>query len=151
MTCYKCENVNCSNGKDDCMMRVIIESPYAAESDLGILKNEIYGEFAMRDCIVNYNEAPYASHLLYTRRYVLDDKKPEQRKLGIGAGFYWRDVAAKTVFYIDLGMTPGMELGIEDCYKKGTPHEVRHLTSGLWDEYMGVVNSLDYVKATLNE
>jgi len=151
MTYCGCGNTSCSNSKDpfgndfvcDCMMRVIIESPYAAESDFDIQKNEIYGEFAMRDCIVNYNETPYASHLLLTRKYVLDDKIPEQRKLGIGAGFYWRDVATKTVFYTDLGMTPGMVLGIEDCEKKGNPYCVRRLNSELWDEYTEVINSLE--------
>lgn len=151
MTYYGCGSADCPNNKGhigndslcNCMMRVVLESPYAAKSDFGILKNEIYGEFCMRDCIVNYNEAPYASHLLYTRKYVLDDKKPEQRKLGIGAGFFWRDVATKTVFYIDLGMTPGMELGITDCEKKGNLYNVRHMTPELWDEYTEVINSLE--------
>ena len=92
------------------MLRVIIESPYAGN----ILLNEIYGELAMQDCLVNYNESPYASHLLYTRKFVLHDDIPEERKLGIKAGFFWRDVADKTVFYADLGMTDGMNEGIEE-------------------------------------
>ena len=96
------------------MERVIIESPYAGNIKL----NETYGELCMHDCIVNHNESPYASHLLYTREFVLRDDRPEERKLGIEAGFYWRDVAEKTVFYIDLGLTAGMDLGIKDCEKK---------------------------------
>jgi hypothetical protein len=110
------------------MKRVIIESPYAGNVKL----NEIYGEFCMHDCIVNHNESPYASHLLYTRKYVLRDHIPEERKLGIDAGFYWRDVSEKTVFYVDLDISSGMKLGIEDCEKKGKDYEVRNLPGELW-------------------
>ena len=109
------------------MKRVVIESPYAGNIKL----NELYGEICMHDCLVNYNESPYASHLLYTRENVLRDDHPEERKLGIEAGFYWRDVAEKTVFYTDLGMTDGMKLGIEDCKKKGKEYEERTLPVNL--------------------
>jgi hypothetical protein len=112
------------------MKRVIVESPYAGDIEL----NEAYGEFAMHDCLVNHDEAPYASHLLYTRTNVLRDEIPEDRKLGIEAGFEWRDVSDMTVFYIDLGMTDGMRFGVEDCEKKGKPYEVRKLPVDLWQK-----------------
>ena len=118
------------------MKRVIIESPYAADTEEGIDLNEVYGELSMHDCLVNHNESPYASHLLYTRRFVLRDDVPEDRKLGIEAGFYWRDVAEKSVFYKDLGMTKGMIQGIEDCKKKGNPYEVRNLPDDLWEQLL---------------
>ena len=118
------------------MKRVVIESPYAADSEEGIDLNEAYGELCMHDCLVNYNESPYASHLLYTRRFVLRDDVPTDRKLGIEAGFYWRDVAEKSVFYKDLGMTKGMIQGVEDCEKKGKPYEVRNLPDDLWRELL---------------
>jgi len=110
------------------MKRVVIESPYKGNMKL----NEIYGELAMHDCLVNYNESPYASHLLYTRRYVLRDWVEEERKLGIEAGFYWRDVSEKTLFYVDLGMTDGMNLGVDDCKKKDKEYEIRRLPDDLW-------------------
>ena len=116
------------------MQRVIVESPYAADTEQGIDINEAYAELAMHDCLVNYNEAPYASHLLYTRRFVLRDNILEDRNLGIEAGFCWRDVAEKSVFYKDLGMTKGMELGLEDCKKKGKPFEIRSLPDYLWEK-----------------
>lgn len=112
------------------MIRVVLESPYAGN----IALNEAYGELAMQDCLVNHDETPYASHLLYTRRFVLRDHIPEDRKLGIEAGFYWRDVAEKTVFYVDLGMTPGMVKGVEDCESKGSQFEVRKLPYNLWEK-----------------
>jgi len=118
------------------MKRVVIESPYAADTEEGIDLNEAYGELAMHDCLVNYNESPYASHLLYTRRFVLRDDVPSDRKLGIEAGFFWRNVAQDTIFYQDLGMTKGMLLGIEDCRKKDKPLAVRRLPDDLWEQLM---------------
>jgi len=118
------------------MKRVVIESPYAADTEEGIDLNEAYGELAMHDCLVNHNESPYASHLLYTRRFVLRDHVPADRKLGIEAGFFWRDVAQKSVFYRDLGMTKGMYQGVDDCVKKGKPYEVRNLPDELWEQLL---------------
>ncbi len=116
------------------MKRVILESPYAGE----ILMNETYARFAMHDCLVNHNESPYASHLLYTQNYVLRDNIPEERKLGIEAGFFWRDVAEKSVFYVDLGTTQGMELGIDNCLIKNKPYEIRNLPENIWERFVGV-------------
>ena len=90
------------------MRRVIIESPYAGD----IERNERYARAAMRDCL-DYDEAPYASHLLYTQPGVLDDALPNERQHGINAGLAWGDVADAVVVYIDLGITKGMAHGIE--------------------------------------
>jgi hypothetical protein len=119
------------------MERVILESPYAAKSSEGIALNEMYAEFCMHDMIVNHNESPYASHLLYTRPNVLRDDVPQERKLGIKAGFFWRDVAERTAFYCDLGMTDGMEQGFKDVQKKGR-YEMRWLPDDLWKSFKNV-------------
>jgi len=123
------------------MKRVIVESPYAADTEKGIKLNEIYGELCLNDCLVNHNESPFASHLLYTRKYVLRDGVPEERKLGINAGFYWRDVSEHTVFYTDLGMTDGMRLGVVDCEEKGKSYEIRTLDSGTWKRFVDICNT----------
>ena len=125
------------------MKRVIIESPYAANTKEGIDLNEAYAELAMHDCLVNYNESPYASHLLYTRRFVLRDNISGDRKLGIEAGFYWRNVAEKSVFYIDLGMTPGMEQGSFDCDEKEKLWEIRSLPDYLWEQLIDYCREAD--------
>lgn len=114
------------------MERVIVESPYAGNIEV----NEIYGSFAMKDCLVNYGEAPYASHLLYTRKYVLKDWLPNDRRLGIDAGFAWRENGDKSVFYVDLLMSKGMVEGLKDCKNKGLPYEVRKLPQNLWVEFL---------------
>jgi len=122
------------------MKRVVIESPYKGR----IPVNEIYGELCMHDCLVNHDEAPYASHLLYTRTWVLRDEIPADRKLGIEAGFFWRDVADQTNFYVDLGMTDGMKLGIADCIKKRKPYEVRELPTDLWERFETICMAKGY-------
>jgi len=72
-------------------------------------------------------EAPYASHLLYTQDGVLNDLIPEERNHGIQAGFAWRQVAQATVVYTDLGISKGMQYGIDDAIKRGVPIEYRQL------------------------
>jgi len=119
------------------MKRVIVESPYAGEVKI----NEIYGAFAMHDCLVNYNEAPYASHLLYTRKYVLRDNISSERELGVKAGFEWRSPAEKTVFYVDLFMSKGMVQGLKDCKAKGLSYEVRRLPSSLWKRFLDAMEN----------
>lgn len=103
---------------------VIIESPYAAFGDRDITSNVIYARACMKDCLMR-GEAPYASHLLYTQSHVLNDSIPEERTLGIHAGFAWRQVADKTVVYADFGITPGMQYGIDDANKRDIPVEIR--------------------------
>ena len=125
------------------MKRVVVESPYAGD-EKQIEINEIYGELCMHDCLVNHNESPYASHLLYTRKWVLRDDHPEERKLGIDAGFYWRDVAEKSNFYVDLGITNGMNLGIDDCNDKRKEFELRSLPPDLWEKFVTICMSKGY-------
>lgn len=104
------------------MKRVIVESPYAGN----IERNKRYAREAMADCL-NRNEAPFASHMLYTQLGVLDDTIPEERQKGIQAGFVWGKVADLTVVYADLGITPGMDKGIREAKKYNRPVEYRYL------------------------
>lgn len=93
--------------------RVIVESPYAGD----VKTNESYLNDCLKDCLER-GEAPFASHGLYTRKNVLDDTKPEERRKGIDAGFAWRNAADFTVIYVDHGVTNGMIEGARDCLKK---------------------------------
>lgn len=108
------------------MKRVIIESPYAGNVE----RNLRYLRAAMRDCL-RRGEAPFASHGLYTQPGVLDDLVPDERKLGIAAGFEWREVAEATVVYEDLGISRGMLLGIEHAFLAGRAVVYRKL-GGEW-------------------
>ena len=104
------------------MKLVIVESPYAG----GVTENVAYAREALADCL-RRGEAPYASHLLYTQPGVLDDGKPEERKLGIEAGLAWGDCADATVVYTDLGISSGMEWGIRRAREAGRPVEYRKI------------------------
>lgn len=110
------------------MHRVVIESPYAADTEEGVEKNLAYLRACMNDCFKR-NEAPFASHGLYTQKGVLNDRIPEERRLGILAGFIWADLADARVVYLDLGMTDGMKKGIRHADKIGQPVEYRRLYS----------------------
>ena len=71
---------------------VLIESPYAGDVD----SNIAFARKCMADCL-RRNEAPFASHILYTQPGVLDDNIPAERKLGIEAGLAWGTCADATV------------------------------------------------------
>ena len=104
------------------MRLVIVESPYAGNEE----RNLDYARACMRDCLER-GESPYASHALYTQEGVLDDEEPEERALGIKAGFAWRRVADATVVYTDYGVSDGMKAGIIDAAIAGRPIEMRTL------------------------
>lgn len=108
------------------MWLVILESPYAGETEDEIERNLRYARACMRDCFMR-REAPYASHLLYTQPGVLRDDVPEERKLGIEAGLCWGRQAVATVVYTDLGITQGMQAGITRAEREGRPITYRRL------------------------
>lgn len=100
---------------------VVLESPFAGDVEANIT----YARKCMRDMLLR-GEAPYASHLLYTQEDVLDDLIPDERKLGIEAGFAWKHIpGVHTVFYTDLGFTKGMELALGYITAHGMSYEFR--------------------------
>jgi hypothetical protein len=104
------------------MRRVVIESPFAGDVKLNLR----YLRACMRDCLLR-GEAPIASHALYTQPGVLDDDNPEDRKLGMGAGWAWHSVADAVIMYMDRGVSKGMELGAAHARELGIPIEERWL------------------------
>ena len=104
------------------MKLVIIESPYAGD----IEKNLWYARKCLKDSL-NRNEAPIASHLLYTQKGVLNDEIPEERQLGIEAGLAWGKVAEAHIFYIDFGYSRGMKYAEANAKKNNIPIEYRKI------------------------
>lgn len=102
------------------MMRVIIESPLAGDRR----RNEAYAKRLLLDAL-RRGEAGFLSHLMYP--LVLDDRIPEERELGMAAGFSWGEAAAKCVVGMDYGVSPGMAAGIERWRALGIPIEERWL------------------------
>lgn len=128
---------------------VIVESPYGAggtkavmdagadrpgisasqiEADL-IARNIAYARAAVADCIAR-GESPIASHLLLTQPGILDDGLHSERETGIEAGLAWYGVADACVVYGDLGISGGMQRGIERAKKLRVPIEARKLDIG---------------------
>ncbi len=93
---------------------VVIESPYAGDVE----KNIDYARRCLKDCFKR-GEFPFASHLLYTQKGILDDNDKKERKKGINAGFAWGSKANLTAVYTDLGITKGMKQGIRNAKKQG--------------------------------
>jgi hypothetical protein len=105
------------------MKVVIVESPFEGDT----ARNEAYARRCVKDCI-DRGEAPFASHLLYTQPGVLRDDLPEERRLGIAAGLAVAERADLTVVYTDLGISQGMEYGIDHAEQCGRPVEYRTIT-----------------------
>lgn len=110
---------------------VILETPYAGDVPLHLR----YLRACMRDCLLR-GEAPFASHHLYTAPGVLRDEIPDERIHGISAGFAWRTLAHKTVFYVDLGWSTGMHMGRDACGRIAQPYQERTLGSGWLEEQL---------------
>lgn len=104
------------------MRLVIVESPFAGDVEA----NLTYGRACLKDCLAR-GEAPFASHLFYTQEGVLDDDKPEERVHGIEAGLAWAKRAEATIVYTDLGISKGMEQGIQHANACGRLVEYRKL------------------------
>jgi hypothetical protein len=102
------------------MIRVLIETPFAGDTQEEIEENIKYARACMSDCLKR-GEAPFASHLLYTQPGILEDSIPEERKLGIEAGLLWGEAATFTIVYIDRGVSEGMEIGINRAIDAGRP------------------------------
>ena len=104
------------------MKLVILESPFQG----GIAENVEYLRLAILDCIKR-GESPYASHRMLPG--ALNDLAPDEREIGITAGFAWHNVAEYMVVYMDRGITPGMVRGIEHAQEIGLDVRHRYLVS----------------------
>lgn len=111
------------------MKKVILESPYAGNIEL----NERYARACLRDCLLR-DEAPIASHLLYTQPGILKDEIPSERQQGIDAGLAWLSVADYSVVYTDLGISKGMQYGIDAARQLGKHIEYRSLPEDVMKE-----------------
>lgn len=100
------------------MHRVVVESPHAGD----IARHTAYLLMCLKDSLKR-GEAPFASHALYTS--VLDDADPHEREQGIDAGLAWATAADLVAVYTDLGVSPGMLVGIAMHQSRGLPIEYR--------------------------
>lgn len=102
-------------------MIIVMESPFAGGFGVD------YARSCMEE-LLREGHTPFPSHLLYTQ--VLDDDLPEERDLGIEAGLQMYEVADLCVVFIDHGISPGMQRGIDRAKEKNVPIKYRSLRIG---------------------
>ncbi len=113
---------------------VDVETPYSANSEKEMWTNLLYARACVRDSLMR-GEIPFASHLFYTQSGILDDNIPKERELGIDIGKVLIESlpGIVTVVYNDLGISKGMQYGIDRAKKNGRIIEYRALGNG-WKE-----------------
>jgi len=113
---------------------VDVETPYGDKDKKNVKRNLLYARACARDCLLR-GEVPFASHLFFTQPGILDDNIPEERDRGIRAGKELIEALPKiiTVVYQDLGISKGMQWGIDRAKEVGRQIEYRSLT-GDWKE-----------------
>jgi len=113
---------------------VDIETPYGAFAREELVRNIRYARACVRDSLLR-GEVPFASHLFFTQPGILDDNVPEERDAGIRAGKELIEALPKivTVVYQDLGISKGMQYGIDRAKENGRRIKYRILGDG-WEE-----------------
>lgn len=99
-----------------CVIPTLVESPFASDVPARRAAYRHYLIGAFLDCLER-GEAPFASHYIYTG--FLDDSVPVERAQGIEAGLAWGEVAQRSAFYVDLGLSRGMRTGLERAVDQG--------------------------------
>lgn len=110
--------------------RIIIESPMFTRPDgkrcspEEVERNMRYLRRAVLDSF-RRGEWPFASCLTYPQ--VLNDALPEERRLGMEAGFAWAEAAHGAAFYADHGSSDGVRDGIAKHEANGLVVETRSI------------------------
>lgn len=89
-------------------------------------RNMRYAHACVRDSLAR-GEFPYASHVFFARRGLLDDADPNDRCLGMSAGLAWSVRASVFAFYVDRGFSSGMSAAHLAAIKSGAFIVVRRL------------------------
>ncbi len=97
---------------------VALESPLAGADEWAIEANIAYARACARWCLLN-GLVPLASHLHYGK--VLDDSDPDQRRMGMEAGFVLNRHAVASLVFTDRGVSQGMRDGIANAVTNSRP------------------------------
>lgn len=105
---------------------IILESPYAPRNGRRLEQNLLY----LRRCLLDSwrrGELPFASHAYFP--FFLRESNPEERAAGIAAGFaLWPILRPMLIaFYIDHGMSPGMEEARKLAEQLNLPIDLRNI------------------------
>lgn len=98
------------------MITMCIESPLAGD----FTRNIAYARAALRYCL-EQDVSPYASHLLLAQ--VFNDLTPEQRAAGVRAGLEMGNRCDERWYFIDFGMSSGMERALWESRRLNQPEQ----------------------------
>ena len=132
-----------------------IESPFKGHDWSETQKNLMYARACSKDCI-NRGERPYATHLYFTQRGILDDRIHEERMKGITFGKdieesiflaskFDKGIYVCSAFYTDRGMSKGMELGLEKAKTLGRDTVFRQLGQNWEEEFREFLESREWL------
>lgn len=107
------------------MKLVIIESPFAADTDEGFVANEHYAQNCAKFGLTRWDESGWGSHMIWPQ--FLDDTDKAERMLGITAGLAWSRAADYHVFYTDRGWSKGMIDALGYCIRNQRAFRLRSL------------------------
>jgi len=117
------------------MVRFVdVETPYMGKNEDEVRRNLLYARACVRDCLLR-GETPFASHLFFTQPGILDDNVQTEREMGIDAGKILIESlpGIVTVVYQNLGISKGMQYGIDRATKNSRIIEYR-LLEDKWDK-----------------
>lgn len=135
---------------------VFLESPYSGNVD----RNLRYAQLAIMDAAVVHGDSPTASHTQMTQHprakhfFVSDyDVKWDvlTRDSAIALSQALRHKCDKTVFYIDLGWSNGMNAAREYCVQNRLPFEVRTLQPDKLFKKAPQMLTLEFIRAILTD
>jgi hypothetical protein len=132
-----------------------VESPFKGIDWSETQKNILYARACAKDCL-DRGEVPYATHLFFTQRGLLDDRVTEERNKGIRAGkdIEWlmhmasqfvEGVYVCSAFYTDRGMSHGMEFGLNEAKTVGRKCKFRKLGKDWEEKYREFLESKDWM------
>jgi hypothetical protein len=132
-----------------------IETPFMGKNWSEIKRNHNYTKACVSDCLQR-GEIPYASHLFFTQRGILDDRVAEERMKGIMAGKdieegitiaskYDAKIYVCTAIYTDLGISSGMALGRDKAEELGRPVVIRTLGDDWEEKFEEFLKSKDWL------
>lgn len=119
--------------------RVIVESPLRGRVPrfvpgflrppvewFGRWANKRYANMCLIDALAR-DEAPFAAHVQFDRRGLLNDAIPEERAAGMRAGRAWEGVEDLVAVYVDFGISEGMRAAMGRAEARGARVEERRL------------------------
>lgn len=132
-----------------------VETPFKGSDWQESKRNHNYTKVCVGDCI-RKGEVPYASHLFFTQRGILDDRIKQERMKGINAGKsieeaitiaskYDNGIYVCTAVYDDLGVSEGMKIGINRAGEVGRDVVHRSLGKDWENEFKGFLGSKDWM------